>query len=150
MALSAPCLRYAHVLPFLVLIVVSSCYLTLHGLCTAFYRQLDELLIFFCATLTPNSENRTNPRGPRQAAILLLPPSLSINISLSLPLFFTISQEDDQSKLSTFVPPAAGSGYEFLSAYSQLTQMSSPEPLRYGSGASADSPSIDLTSCTSM
>ena len=122
---------------------MSGCYLTSRGLCTAFYRKLDELLIFFCATLTPSSENRTNPRGPRQAAILLLPPSLSINISLSLPLFFTISQEDDQSKLSTFVPPAGGGGFDFLSAYSQLTQISSPESSSSRSGGTTDSLSIN-------
>ena len=91
----------------------------------------------------------SSPRSSPSNSYTGLPPTppepFSINdISLSPSPFFTLSQEDDQSKLSTFVPPATtAAGYDFLSAYSQLTQMSSPESSGSGSGASADSPSID-------
>lgn len=71
------------------------------------------------------------------------------DIALSPSPFFTLSQDDEPSKLSSMVPSATtAAGYDFLSTYaSQFTQMSSPESSGSGSAsfsaASADSPSID-------
>ncbi|EJF56557.1 hypothetical protein DICSQDRAFT_157861 [Dichomitus squalens LYAD-421 SS1] len=91
------------------------------------------------------SSPRSSPSNSYTGLPLTPPEPFSINdISLSPSPFFTLSQEDDQSKLSTFVPPATtAAGYDFLSSYAQLTQMSSPESSGSGSGGSADSPSID-------
>ena len=89
----------------------------------------------------------SSPRSSPSNSYTGLPPTppepFSINdISLSPSPFFTLSQEDDQSKLSTFVPPATtAAGYDFLSAYSQLTQMSSPDSSGSGSASGSGSSS---------
>lgn len=97
----------------------------------------------------------SSPRSSPSNSYTGLPPtppepfSLMNDIALSPSPFFTLSQDDEPSKLSSIVPPATtAAGYDFLSTYaSQLTQISSPESSGSGSGsfstASADSPSID-------
>ncbi|KAM5538138.1 hypothetical protein V8D89_008192 [Ganoderma adspersum] len=97
----------------------------------------------------------SSPRSSPSNSYTGLPPTppepfpLLNDIALSPSPFFTLSQDDEQPKLSSIVPAATtAAGYDFLSAYaSQLTQMSSPESSGSGSGsfssASADSPSID-------
>ncbi|PIL28211.1 hypothetical protein GSI_09623 [Ganoderma sinense ZZ0214-1] len=68
------------------------------------------------------------------------------SITLSPSPFLTLSQDNDQSKLSIVPPATTAAGYDFLSAYaSQLTQVSGAESSGSVSfsGVSADSPSID-------
>ncbi|PIL28216.1 hypothetical protein GSI_09628 [Ganoderma sinense ZZ0214-1] len=68
------------------------------------------------------------------------------SITLSPSPFLTLSQDNDQSKLSIVPPATTAAGYDFLSAYaSQLTHVSGPESSGSVSfsGVSADSPSID-------
>ena len=93
----------------------------------------------------------SSPRSSPSNSFTGLPPTppepFSINvISLSPSPFFSISQDDDLSKMSSFVPPATtAAGYDFLASYSQMAQMSSPESSGSGTfSSSGDSPgSID-------
>ncbi|KAI1789464.1 hypothetical protein LXA43DRAFT_581247 [Ganoderma leucocontextum] len=94
----------------------------------------------------------SSPRSSPSNSYTGLPPTppepFALNdIALSPSPFFTLSQDDDHTKLSSVVPPATtAAGYDFLLSYAaQLTQMSSPESSGSGSfsSASADSPSID-------
>ncbi|TFK89253.1 hypothetical protein K466DRAFT_487174 [Polyporus arcularius HHB13444] len=113
---------------------------------------------FFNTELFGGSSNPTagssgsSPRSSPSNSFTGLPPTppepFSINdISLSPSPFFSIAQDDELSKLSSFVPPATAAGYDFLASYPQMTQMSSPESSGSGSGtfsSSGDSPvSID-------
>ena len=100
----------------------------------------------------------SSPRSSPSNSYTGLPPTppepfpLINDLALSPSPFFTLStlsQDEEQSKFSSIVPPATtAAGYDFLSSYaSQLTQMSSPGSSGSGMGsfsaASADSPSID-------
>ncbi len=72
------------------------------------------------------------------------PEGFSLNdISLSPSPFFSLTHEDEQAKMSTFVPPATAAGYDFLASYSQLVQTSSPESSGSGSGPGSGSSSGD-------
>ena len=93
----------------------------------------------------------SSPRSSPYNSFTGLPPTppepWSINdISLSPSPFYPISQDDNLSKMSSFVPPATtAAGYDFLASYSQMAQMSSPESSGSGTfSSSGDSPgSID-------
>ncbi|KAH9930486.1 uncharacterized protein BXZ73DRAFT_47651 [Epithele typhae] len=62
------------------------------------------------------------------------------DISYSPSPFFSLAQDDDQSKLASLLPPATtAAGYDFLAQYSHLTQMSSPDSSGSGSGSGSNS-----------
>ncbi|KAH9849017.1 hypothetical protein C2E23DRAFT_738104 [Lenzites betulinus] len=59
--------------------------------------------------------------------------------------FFSLSQEDEQTKFSSFaVPPATAAGYDFL-ALPPINQMSSPESSGSGSGSSSEAVESPIT-----
>ena len=89
----------------------------------------------FIATSVPSLCSHRVPPPP--------PGPFSINdVSRSLTLFLTISLKDDQSKLSTFVPPTTiASSYNFL-AHTR-NSLRCPKSLGSSSDGSADSPSIN-------
>ncbi|RPD55569.1 hypothetical protein L226DRAFT_524595 [Lentinus tigrinus ALCF2SS1-7] len=116
--------------------------------------SLDEFLnleLFGGSSNPTAGSSGSSPRSSPSNSFTGLPPTppepFSINdISLSPSPFFSIAQDDDMSKLNSFVPPAATTaGYDFLASYSQLAQMSSPESSGSGTfSSSGDSPvSID-------
>ncbi|KAI0777324.1 hypothetical protein BD413DRAFT_467657 [Trametes elegans] len=66
------------------------------------------------------------------------------DFALAADSFFALSQEDEQSKLSSFVvPPATTAGYDFLSTLPTFNQMSSPESSGSGSGSGHSSETQD-------
>ncbi|KAI0371413.1 hypothetical protein BV20DRAFT_1051794 [Pilatotrama ljubarskyi] len=88
----------------------------------------------------PGSSGSSPHSSPSNSFVPLTPPEIRPMDDFSFPSdsFFSLSQEDEQPKFSSFsVPPATAPGYDFL-ALPSINQMSSPESSGSGSGNSSE------------
>ncbi|KAI0634712.1 hypothetical protein C8Q77DRAFT_1053674 [Trametes polyzona] len=94
---------------------------------------------------SPGSSGSSPHSSPSNSFAPLTPPDARPmdEFSFAPESFFSLSQEDEHSKLSAFaVPPATAPGYDFL-ALPPMTQMCSPESSGSGSGSGSSSEAVE-------